>query len=147
MASGFWYLEDGRGFARNVFRMVCVLQFILDELKHIRGAESFHEHLLKYIPAEDDIYNGYGGFIKKRTGESIMFVMDIREFTPENREYFWRAAQHALQNIITEGKQDEYSKTAEALLMILLDMHKRITRGEDPAELNDMRSVMPFPAS
>lgn len=100
MASAFWYLEDGRGFARRWIGMAGMLQFITDELKNIKGAEAFYEYLEPFVFREEkgDEYNGHGGFI--RNDESVMFNFDLRSFAPQNRDFFWAAAQKALARLI-----------------------------------------------
>ena len=45
MASAFWTLEDGRGFARRWSWMAELLELITNELKTIHGAEEFYEYL------------------------------------------------------------------------------------------------------
>ena len=97
----------------------------------------------KYVYREEkgDEYNGYGGFI--RENENIMFNFDLRSFAPVNREYFWKAAQRALTKLIVQ-KDDKYEGII-FLLTTLLDMHKRIKKGEDPMELNHMRIIEPEP--
>ncbi|MGG9960739.1 hypothetical protein [Ferruginibacter sp. SUN106] len=88
-----------------------------------------------------DIYNGFGGFI--RGDENIMFNFDLRTFAPQNRDYFWKASQKALIKLkLQEG--DQYEGII-FLLTMLLDMHKRIKKGEDPMALNDMRIIEPEP--
>ena len=143
MASAFWTLEDGRGFARRWTGMAYMLELITDELISINGAKEFHDYLEKYVYREEkgDEYNGYGGFI--RENENIMFNFDLRSFAPVNREYFWKAAQRALTKLIVQ-KDDKYEGII-FLLTTLLDMHKRIKKGEDPMELNHMRIIEPEP--
>jgi hypothetical protein len=135
MASGFWYLEDGRCFARRMSWMAHLMELITNELKEIEGAGLFYEYLKKFVPDQDDESNGYGGFIRKRTGENIMMVLDLREFTPENRAYFWQATQQALQKLILKGNEQHQGDIV--LLKLLLDMHKRIKKGESPEKLSD----------
>jgi hypothetical protein len=89
MASAFWYLEDGRGFAGRWRGMFWMLELINNEIKLIKGAEEFSEYLDYYIwNKELDEYNGYGGFVRTSTGENIMLDIDLREFTKTNRQYF-----------------------------------------------------------
>lgn len=142
-ASAFWTLEDGRGFARNWGRMAYMLKLITDELKTIKGAGEFYDYLERFVFKEEtgNSENGYGGFI--RGNENIMFNFDLRTFAPQNREFFWQAAQRALTNL--KIRQDSADDGTILLLTVLLDMHKRIMRGEDPVELNDMRTVEPEP--
>jgi hypothetical protein len=141
MASAFWTLEDGRGLARRWTGMAYLLELITNELKKMKGAEAFYEYLERFVYREEngDEYNGYGGFIRK--DENIMLNVDLRAFAPENRGYFWRAAQNALTEI--KIKNDKQNEGIEILLTTLLDMHKRIKRGEDPMMLNDMTIVEP----
>lgn len=136
MASAFWTLEDGRGFARRWTGMAYMLELITDELKEIRGAEDFYEYLEQFVYREEkgDFPNGYGGFI--RGNEDHMFNFDLRTFAPKNREYFWQATQNALTKWKVLGK--EMDEGIGLLFTILLDMHKRIKKGEDPKLLNDM---------
>jgi hypothetical protein len=141
MASAFWTLEDGRGFARSWAGMACMLELITNELKDIEGAEAFYEYLEKFVYREEigDVYNGYGGFIRK--DENIMFNFDLRSFPPKNRDYFWQATQIALSKMKT--RNDKQNEGIEFLLTVLLDMHKRIKKGEDPMVLNHMKTVEP----
>lgn len=136
MASAFWTLEDGRGFARRWTGMASMLEMITDELKEMKGAKDFYVYLEAFVFREErgDIPNGYGGFIKG--DENIMFNFDLRSFAPQNREYFWQAAQNALTKWIVQGKDLKIGQGY--LFTILLDMHKRIGSGEDPRLLNDM---------
>jgi len=123
MASAFWTLEDGRGFARRWSGMAFMLELITDELKEINGADEFYKYLEWFVIREDqgDEYNGYGGF----------------------RAYFWEATQKALINL--EKQNDEKNDGIIFLLTSLLDMHKRIENGENPKELNHMNSIEPEP--
>ncbi len=141
MASAFWTLEDGRGFARRWTGMAYMLELITNELKEIKGTENFYEYLVWYVYREEngDIYNGYGGFI--RNDEDIMFNFDLRTFAPINREYFWQVAQKALSKL--KVKNDINNERIDALLTCLLDMHKRINKGEDPMILNHMIRIEP----
>ncbi len=91
---------------------------------------------------ETDEYNGYGGFIRKSTNEHIMINIDLREFTLENRIFFWKGAQKALQKLILTDKEENEENIF--LLKILLDMHKRIKQGEDPELLNHLVSTTPY---
>jgi hypothetical protein len=130
MASAFWTLEDGRGFARRWTGMAYMLQLITDELRDIEGADEFHNFLGKLVFREEngDEPNGFGGFL--RGNKNIMFNFDLRTFAPQNREYFWQAAQKALTRL--KIRNDEQSEGIEYLLTTLLDMHKRVKKGEDP---------------
>ena len=141
MASAFWTLEDGRGLARRWSGMAYLLDLITRELKEIEGAEAFYEYLEPFVYREEngDEYNGYGGFI--RGEEDIMFNFDLRSFAPQNRDYFWKAAQNALTRI--KINHDDDNEGIEDLLTILLDMHKRIKKGEAPMLLNDMKIIKP----
>jgi hypothetical protein len=139
MASAFWTLEDGRGFARRWTGMAYMLELITNQLKEIKGAEAFYEYLERFVYREEngDQYNGYGGFIRK--DENIMFNFDLRTFAPKNRDYFWQAAQSALTKIKIQN--DKQNEGIEFSMTTLLDMHKRIKRGEDPMILNDMEII------
>lgn len=142
MASAFWTLEDGRGFARRWSVMAYMLELITDELKTIKDAEEFYRYLERFVYRErnGDLYNGFGGFI--RDSENIMFNFDLRTFTPENQEFFWKATQRAL----TKLKMEEDSQEGIIfLLTTLLDMHKRIKKGENPMLLNDLKVIEPEP--
>ncbi|MCZ4410655.1 hypothetical protein O3Q51_17700 [Cryomorphaceae bacterium 1068] len=143
MASAFWTLEDGRGFARRWTGMKNMLELICEELKDLDGAELFYDYLKEFIYREDegDIYNGFGGFI--RNGENIMFNFDLRTFTPENRKFFWEAAQKALAKVKVQNEEKNW--WIDYALTTLLDMHKRINKGEDPMALNHMTIVKPKP--
>lgn len=142
MASAFWTLEDGRGFANRWTGMAYMLELITNELKDIDGAKAFYDYLEPFVYREEigDEYNGYGGFIRKN--ENIMFNFDLRTFFPINRDYFWQATQNALTKIKIQN--DIKNEGIEFLLTTLLDMHKRIKRGEDPMELNHMRTIEPL---
>lgn len=141
MASAFWTLEDGRGFARGWSGMAYMLKLITDELKEIRGAEEFYVYLEKFVFREEngDEYNGYGGLI--RGEENIMFNFDLRTFAPKNRVYFWQATQNALSKM--KMQKDGNDEGIIFLLTTLLDMHKRITKAEDPMLLNHMNKIEP----
>ena len=142
MASGFWYLEDGRCFARSVQGMGYFLSFINTEIEKIEGAKPFSEYLSQFVHDDEDIPNGYGGFIRFDTNENIMQVFDLREFTIENRNYFWQGAQSALTKLIQASNSNFEGVIVN--LKILLDMHKRITKGEPPNELSDIREPYPW---
>jgi hypothetical protein len=141
MASAFWTLEDGRGFARQWSWMAYMLELITEELKTIKGAEEFYEYLEKFVYREKngDEYNGYGGFI--REDENIMFNFDLRTFAPQNRIFFWEATQKALTKL--KIRQNEEDEGNIFLLTTLLDMHKRIKLGEDPMVLNHLGIIEP----
>ena len=143
MASGFWYLEDGRCFASRVENMGFFLSLINYEIEKIEGAKAFAKYLIQFVPNDEDIPNGYGGFIRMETSESIMQVFDLREFTIENQNYFWQGTQNALKKLIQAD--DPNLNGAIDNLRVLLDMHKRITKGEHPNELSDIRE--PYPLS
>jgi len=143
MASAFWTLEDGRGFARRWAWMAYMLKLIVDELKTIEGAEEFYSYLEKFVYREEngDEYNGYGGFI--RGDENIMFNFDLRTFTPKNRDFFWKATQQVLKRLKTGS--DDKDEGDVFLFTTLLDMHKRIKKGENPIELNHLSIIKPEP--
>lgn len=143
MASAFWTLEDGRGFSRRWREMAVMLELITDELNRIKGAESFYEYLEKFVYRESngDEYNGYGGFV--RGDEDIMFNFDLRAFAPQNREYFWQASQMVLTNLIEQRNHE--NESIIYLFTTLMDMHKRIKKGEDPMLLNHINSIEPEP--
>lgn len=143
MASAFWILEDGRALARRWTGMAYMLELITTELKEIKGAKEFYDYLDRFVYREKnrDKYNGYGGFIRK--DENIMFNFDLRTFAPENRDFFWQAAQRSLTKMKTQN--DKQNEDIEFLLTTLLDMHKRIQKGEDPMQLNDMKVIEPEP--
>jgi hypothetical protein len=143
MASAFWYLEDGRGFARRWDSMFYMLELINNEIKLLKGAELFAQYLDYFIwDAEVDEYNGYGGFIRTSTDENIMVNIDLREFTETNRQYFWQGAQNALKKLIIAN--DESKEGMIFLLKILLDMHKRIKNRENHNLLNHLIGPKPF---
>lgn len=143
MASVFWTLEDGRGFSRRWSWMADMLKHITEELETIEGAEEFYKYLVYFVIDEEngDEYNGHGGFI--RANENIMFDFDLRTFTPENRGYFWQASQNALRNLLV--LEDKKYEGDIFLLTELLDMHKRIKKGEAPEELNHYNIIQPEP--
>ena len=123
--------------------MAYMLELITDELKEINGAEAFYKYLERLVYREErgDEHNGYGGFV--RNDENTMFNFDLRSFAPENRGYFWKATQNDLTKIKVQN--DRQNQGIEFLLTTLLDMHKRIEKGENPMLLNDMRIVKPEP--
>ncbi len=143
MASAFWTLEDGRGFAKRWTWVAYMLKLITEELKTTKGAEEFYNYLEKFVYRREigDEYNGYGGFI--RENENIMFNFDLRSFAPKNRDFFWEAAQKALTKLKVEDNNE--NEGIISLLTILLDMHKRIKKGENPIELNHMSVIEPEP--
>jgi hypothetical protein len=143
MASAFWILEDGRGFSIRWSGMSHMLDLITEELKKITGAEEFYKYLEKFVFRKEngDEYNGYGGFV--RDNDNIMLNFDLRSFTPTNRNYFWKAAQRALTRI--KLKNDEKNEGIVFLFTTLLDMHKRIKRGENPMELSHIDIIEPEP--
>ncbi|MFK8037487.1 MAG: hypothetical protein AB8B74_04305 [Crocinitomicaceae bacterium] len=141
MASAFWTLEDGRGFSRRWAWMADILKHITKELECIEGAKEFYKYLSYFVIDEEngDEYNGHGGFI--RGNENIMFDFDLRTFTPANRAYFWKASQNALRKLLLS--QDKKYEGDIFLLTVLLDMHKRIKKGEAPEELNHYNTTIP----
>jgi hypothetical protein len=143
MASAFWALEDGRGFARRWTAMAYMLELITDELKLMPGAEAFYVYLEKFVMREEngDTCNGYGGFI--RGDADIMFNFDLRAFAPQNRNYFWQAAQLALLKL--KMRNDAEFEGIVVLFTTLLDMHKRIKKREDPMQLNHLSIIIPEP--
>lgn len=143
MASAFWTLEDGRGFARRWSGMAYMLELITDELKNIAGAEDFYNYLEWFVIREEkgDEYNGFGGFI--RNDENIMFDIDLRTFASANRGYFWEATQKALVKLIKQ--KDEKNEGVIFLFTTLLDMNKRIKKGENPMKLNHINNIKPEP--
>ena len=123
--------------------MAHLLELITDELIETEGAEEFYEYLEHFVYREEqgDKPNGYGGFY--RGEEDIMFNFDLRSFAPQNRVYFWHAAQKALAKLkVNNANQDQ---GIVLLLTELLDMHKRINRAEDPMALNHLILVEPEP--
>lgn len=128
-------------FARRWQGMAYMLELITDEMKSINGAEEFYAYLEKFVFREEagDEYNGYGGFI--RGDENIMFNFDLRTFTPQNQEYFWLASQKALSRI--KMHSDQKNEGIDFFLTTLLDMHKRIKKGEDPMLLNHVGGIEP----
>ena len=143
MASAFWTLEDGRGFSKRWTWVAYLLRLITYELKTIKGAEEFYSYLERFVYRREigDESNGYGGFF--REDENIMFNFDLRTFAPKNRDFFWEAAQKALTKLKISENSDK--EGIISILTVLLDMHKRIKRGENPIELNHMRIVEPEP--
>ncbi len=141
MASGFWYLKDGRGFSVKVQWMIKMMEEIYSELVLNPEAQEFANYLSQYIPTEKYNLNGYGGFYNQETGENTMMEIDFREFTKENQEHFWKATQKRLNTIIQRSDSDD--EMIIQLLKELLDMNKRANKGENPTELNHMRDVLP----
>lgn len=121
--------------------MAYMLELISAELKEIGGAAEFYQYLEPFVYREEkgDIYNGFGGFI--RGSDNIMFNIDLRTIAPKNRTYFWRAAQEALMNLKVSNQDAGDGITA--LFIVLMDMHKRIERQEDPMLLNHLKRVEP----
>lgn len=72
-----------------------------------------------------------------------MFDFDLRTFTSENRAYFWQACQSALSKLIVAGAKKYEGDIF--LLTILLDMRKRIEKGEESSKLNHYSAVLPNP--
>lgn len=141
MASGFWYLKDGRGFGKRIQIMIRMLEEINSELKLDKETKEFSNYLNKFIPTEKHELNGYGGFYNTETGENIMMVIDFREFTKENQQRFWEATQRATRKLIK--KEDKNDDGLISLFKILSDMNKRASKGEDPMKLNDMGTIEP----
>ena len=142
MASAFWNLEDGRCFAKPYYWMAKMLEYIVEELHHFENATAFYQYLKEFVPKEEDESNGHGGFIRTSTGESFMINFDLRAFTLENQDFFWKAAQKALQNLILTNKEENEGDIF--LLTTLLDMKKRIDKKEDPMLLNHLIDTIPF---
>lgn len=142
MASGFWYLKDGRGFARPHRWMIAILEEIHDELLLNPNTKEFADYLNQHIPTEKHMLNGYGGILNLETGENVMMQIDFREFTKKNQQHFWEAAQKRLGKLIKEN--DSNNDSLIYLMKILLDMNKRAKIGEDPMKLNHMREVKPY---
>ena len=139
MASAFWILEDGRAFARRWGVMAYMLDLIKQELKTLQGAEAFYDYLEPFVFREEngDEPNGHGGFI--RLDESWMFNIDLRTFAPQNRKFFWDATQRALTKL--KVHQEYKNEGIEFYFTVLLDMHKRVKRREDPMLLNHLLIV------
>lgn len=72
-----------------------------------------------------------------------MFNFDLRTFAPQNRAYFWQATQSAFAKLKTQ--REGQLEGATAVLKSLLSMRKKIRRGGDPLELNDMHGLEPVP--
>lgn len=143
MASVFWTLEDGRTFTRRWSWMAYMLKLITNELSIMPEAKEFYEYLEKFVYRKDrgDSHNGYGGFI--RENKNIMFNFDLRTFAPKNRVFFWQATQKSLSKLIVQKKEKD--EGVIYLLTMLLDMHKRINKGEDPMYLNHFNIIEPNP--
>ncbi|MGD1843945.1 MAG: hypothetical protein ACFB10_00950 [Salibacteraceae bacterium] len=141
MASAFWTFEDGRGFAKRWTLLSHLLKLITDEMESITGAEDFYTYLEKLVFREEQghIPNGLGGFYNDEG--CILLNLDLRSFTPQNQGYFWKAMQRALwrQIVVEQGKNEWIIYW----LTQLLDMHKRIKRRENPAELNFYDIIQP----
>jgi hypothetical protein len=144
MASGFWILEDGRGFSRRYSWMAGMLKRIVQELQQLEGANNFYEYLNYMVPSDQDEPNGHGGYTKASNGESVMMDFDLREFTLENQDFFWKASQKALQKcILTKSEENEGDIH---LLTILMDMKKRIDKKENPELFNHLTTTIPYSA-
>ena len=135
MASAFWYLEDGRGFARRWTGMAYMLELITDELENLEEASTLHNFLepLVFREARGYLSNGFGGFV--REGKSIMFNFDLRSFTPQDRSLFWVAAENAYERLEYADHSDD--RAIKMLFETLLDMNRRVRKGEDPKLLSD----------
>ncbi len=72
-----------------------------------------------------------------------MFNFNLRSFAPRNRDYFREATQRAL--IKLKFQNNNQNEGIEFLLTTLLDMHKRIKKGEDRMLLKDTRIIEPEP--
>jgi hypothetical protein len=144
MASAFWTLEDGRGFSRKWTWMASMLKIIAEELKEINAAEEFYNYLCEFVYCEEngDECNGYGGFI--RENQNTMLNFDLRTFAPTNRIYFWEASQKALAKLMVT--KNEIDEGTIHLLTVLLDMHKRIQKGENPVLLNHLTIIKAEPS-
>lgn len=142
MASAFWNLEDGRCFAKPYYWMAEMLEYIVEELQYLENATAFYQYLKEFVPNAEDESNGHGGFTKTSTGESCMMNFDLRAFTLENQNFFWKATQKALQKLILAKKEE--NKGTIFLLTTLLDMKKRIDKKEDPMLLNHLIHTIPF---
>jgi len=124
MASSFWYLDDGRSFARRTSIMMEMISLIHKELSRIEDAKEFSNYISKFVPDENCESNGFSGFYNLETKGNVELNFDLREFTKENISFFWAAVLKAKKNI-----QDENSVLSN-MFSILLDMNSRIKRNE-----------------
>lgn len=127
MASGFWILEDGRGFSRRYSWMAEMLKRIVEELQHLEGANDFYDYLNYMVPNEHDEPNGHGGYIKASNGESVMIDFDLREFTAQNQNFFLECSskKHLKKCILLKIEEND---GIIYLLTTLMDMKKRIDK-------------------
>jgi len=139
MASAFWYLRDGRGFARRVQLMMDLMASIHEELKENSKAEAFFIYLKRYVPKGNFELNGHGGFFYLKTGKEEMMNIDFREFTPKNQTFFWQAAQSKLGKLRIASPNEPFTKQ----LQELVEMNHKAKRGEHPMEHSDLNRIIP----
>jgi len=141
MSLGFWILQDGRGYSRRIRFMIDLMKSIHAELKLIEGAEAFSQYLSKFLLTEDHKVNSHGEYFNKITEEAVMVDIDFREFTVENQNVFWEAAQSLLNKMIRKNSIKDRVPIKE--LKLLLDMNKRAIKGENPMNLNHLEGIAP----
>jgi hypothetical protein len=149
MASGFIILKDGRCFSRRWTTHDYVINLVIKELSGSNDKEviEFKNWLLTLLPAEEDEYNGYGGFLRKSTGENIQRRLDLRELTVQNQELFWSALQNTLTKLITNKDAENADKDSLTLLRHLLKMKHLADIGDDPDNLSDWQKGYIEPSS
>jgi hypothetical protein len=138
MASGFIILKDGRCLVRRWTTYDYIIELVIENLRNEGKDKPLKEWLRTLIPEEDDEYNGYGGFIKKSTGEEVQRWLDLREMTKENQALFWLALQRAVTTLIAIS-DNEANQENIALLKLMLKMKHLADIGDNPDNLSDWR--------
>lgn len=96
---------------------------------------AFKNWLQTGIPAEGDIEDGCGNFIKPITHEYINRFLDLRELTPANQERLWIAWQKATRKLILT--KDQCYSYILLRLKRLLRMRRLIRIKDHPDNLSD----------
>ena len=149
MASGFIILRDGRSLARRWTAYDYIIELVIDKLskKRLKEADDFKNWLQALLPNPDDIYNGFGGFIRKDTGENVERWLDLRELTEENQQLFWESLQESLRELILDKQNQEYNSHIIFILKYFLRMKKLADIGDDPTNLSDWRDGYVTPST
>jgi hypothetical protein len=137
MPSGFIILSDGRCLAPRYTGYDYLPELAMGEMSDESEEGVFKAWLKTCIPAEGDIENGFGGFIKPLTHENIMRQLDLRELTPANQDRFWAALQRALEKLVLTA--DEKHDGVIYLLKKILRMRRLVEIKDDPDHLSDWR--------
>lgn len=141
MAFGIWFLKDGRGYSRRVGFMFDLMKEIQKELNLLEGTEAFSEYLNNYILTENHKPDNDGNYKHIETGEVKKIDIDFREFTMENQNLFWEAAQNKLNKMVRKNSIKDRVKIKE--LKLLLNMNNRAIKGENPMSLNHLETIVP----